>query len=234
MNRRFTAITQMTLLVSALSFFKRSYIVTVVLSSNTEYWPRQTNRIFLAGPGIVYVFFSAIVPSPLLLTPSANRIFSAGRCIVYPFFSAVSPSPFFFFFFFFLPFSANKSFRRLAPLLFHRPNCLPLSTNRIFSPGPCNVCAFFSAIVPSPLLFTALGQKYLFGGTVFWQCVFLGYCSVAYFVLLKCSENRFNVTKISKRAIESYWTYRIFLHSAPTIEIYLYLDAPSYQRCITH
>ena len=31
LNPRFTAITQMTLLVSALSFFKRSYIVTVVL-----------------------------------------------------------------------------------------------------------------------------------------------------------------------------------------------------------
>ena len=103
---------------------------------------------------------------------------------------------------YFLPFSANKIFSP-APLLFHRPYCLPLSTNRIFSAGPCNVCAFFSAIVPSPLLFTPLGQQNLFGGTVFWQCVFLGYnCSVAYFVLLKCSENHFNVTKISKRAIE--------------------------------
>ena len=120
---------------------------------------------------------------------------------------------------YFLPFSANKIFSP-APLLFHLPNCLPLSTNRIFSAGPCNVCAFFSAIVPSPLLFTPLGQQNLFGGTVFWQCVFLGYCSVAYFVLLKCSENRFNVTKISKK---SNWTHRIFLHSAP-----------SYQRCITH
>ena len=62
---------------------------------------------------------------------------------------------------------------RFSRLLFRRPYCLPLLANRIFSAWPC-----------------------------FWQCVFLGYCSVAYFVLLKCSENRFNVTKISKRAIE--------------------------------
>ena len=106
---------------------------------------------------------------------------------------------------YFLPFSANKIFSP-ALLLFHRPYCLPLSTNRIFSAGPCNVCAFFSAIVPSPLLFTPLGQQNLFGGTVFWQCVFLGYCSVAYFVLLKCSENHFNVTKIKEQLNSSHFS----------------------------
>ena len=155
-------------------------------------------------------FSRLLFRSPYCLPPSANRIFSAGRCIVYPFFSAIIPSPLF------LPFSANKIFSP-APLLFHRPYCLPLSTNRIFSAGPCNVCAFFSAIVPSPLLFTPLGQQNLFGGTVFWQCVFLGYCSVAYFVLLKCSENRFNVTKISKRAIELIAFFFILLRATKDV-----------------
>ena len=117
---------------------------------------------------------------------------------------------------YFLHFSANKIFSP-ALLLFHRPYCLPLSTNRIFSAGPCNVCAFFSAIVPSPLLFTPLGQQNLFGGTVFWQCVFLGYCSVAYFVLLKCSQNRFNVTKISKRAIELIAFFFILLRATKDV-----------------
>ena len=77
---------------------------------------------------------------------------------------------------------------RFSRLLFRCPYCLPLSANRIFG-----------------------------GGTVFWQCVFLGYCSVAYFVLLKCSENRFNVTKISKRAIELITFFFILLRATKDV-----------------
>ena len=152
-------------------------------------------------------FSRLLFRSPYCLPPWANRIFSAGRCIiVYPFFSAIIPSPLFF-----------TLLGQQNPLLFHRPYCLPLSANRIFSAGPCNVCAFFSAIVPSPLVFTPLSQQNLFGGTVFWQCVFLGYCSVAYFVLLKCSENRFIVTKISKRAIELIAFFFILLRATKDV-----------------
>ena len=47
---------------------------------------------------------------------------------------------------------------RFSRLLFRRPYCLPLSANRIFSAGRCIVYPFFSAIIPSPLFFTLLGQ----------------------------------------------------------------------------
>ena len=94
---------------------------------------------------------------------------------------------------YFLPFSANNIFSPV-PLLFHRPYCLPLSTNRIFSAGPCTVCAFFSAIVPSPLLFTLSANRIFSAGPCFGNASFSAIV-LAYFVLLKCSENRFNVTK---------------------------------------
>ena len=148
---------------------------------------------------------------PYCLPPLANRIFSAGPCIVYPFSRLLFHRPYL------LPFSANKIFSP-APLSFHRPYCLPLSTNRIFSAGPCNVCTFSHGycsvaliVYPSRPIESFRRDRVLamrLSRLLFSRL----FCSVEI-----CSENRFNVTKISKRAVELIAFFFILLRATKDV-----------------
>ena len=98
---------------------------------------------------------------------------------------------------YFLPFSANKIFSP-APLLIHRPYCLPLSTDRIFSAGPCNVlCVFLGHCSVTLILIESFRRDRVLAMRLSRLLFSRLFCSIE-----MCSENRFNVTKISKRAIE--------------------------------